>query len=291
MGVIICKERSDSGRLNSDGAENRTLEKKWDVVLRRGAEHTPMDPFAAETRLRELAPFAIQDPQTGIPLYAQDFSWDVQDPFYSICTITYKTLDGSDNLPVGAGLDFAPPSFSVHGETVNVRQSLSTVSGLDTLGADISGDCGGLINVTKEGDVNGVDILRRRMRFTVPRYYPLQIVSSAWIKNLASIVGTVCSHPFMSFEVGEIMLAGIDGGPNYAKQRMELQCQFDTSPNVGDVMIGSITLSDVKGFSYVWSEYATGTSPNGKRAVSYPTTAREEKVYEYASWGILGFGA
>lgn len=291
MGEIICIERSDSGRLMM--GDHRSLERKWDVFLRRSADPTPMDPFAAESALAQFAPAAMLDPQTSKPIFVQSYDLTPEDAFHSIGVVTYGPEDssligvgGPDNLP---GQDFAPPSFSVHGETINVRQSLETWQGKDDAGNDVTSDYGKLMNVNENGDVNGTDILRRRMRFTIPRYYPFALVTPAWIKSLGSIVGTVCNHRFLSFSTGEVLLAGIDGGPNYDKRRLELTFQFDTSPNVGSVTIGAITLANVLGFSYVWATYQQKANTHN-RLVSYPTMAFEEKVYAYADWYILGFG-
>lgn len=280
MGAILCTERSDSGRAATGDASSR--EGRWDVYMRRSADPTPMDPDLADAALRAHAPFAINDPATDEQMFAVGYELDPQDAFYSIGTVQYKFRDQNE------GQGFSPPSFSVTGETINVRQSIQTYQGKDASNNDVKDDCGKLINVTKEGDVNGVDILRRRMRFTVPKHYPLQIATPYWTKSLAALVGTVCSHPFLTFQVGEIMLVGITGGPNQDTRKMELQLEFDTSPNIETVTIGEITLNNVKGFSYIWVEYLPKKSANGKRLISYPVAAREEQVYEYAAWTMLG---
>ncbi len=137
-----------------------------------------------------------------------------------------------------------------------------------------------------------MDILVPRLQFTIPRYYPIQIVSADWIKALAFLTGTVCLHRFMSFDIGEIMLLGVEGAPNFDKQRMELTLHFDTSPNVTGIDIaaadGTIEIDEKRGFDYLWLAY--NKDSDADRLGITPVQANVERVYRYEDWSILGFG-
>ncbi len=287
MTAIYCLERRDSGPIRT--ADTRSFETHWDIFKRRGSDIAPMTQLLAESALRTFAPFALADVASPYPFFANNFEVDMVDGYTATGTVSYRYDDPIDNLPPPQnGEDYSPPTFKTHVENVNIRQSLFTVSATARAGAGAR-DYKRLIGVTENGDVNGADVPSPSCTFTIPRYYPLQLATAQWRKAMDFLVGTICSHTFMTYAVGEIMLLGIPGGPNVDKQRYEMNLEFATSPNRTNIIIGDITVPSKRGFDHMWASYVD--EDQGDWTVKVPQQVNVEIVGRgYASWALLGFG-
>lgn len=287
-GPIISKEKAASGVIQSIGDE-RTYESAWEIFQRREGTHEPMDRTGAELALRMAAPYAVPDPFFAEMLFAQDYIVEMIDSHRASGTVSYRVENGIDNVPPAVpGEDWAPPNFRIFGETINARQSLETTERKARPGKTAK-NYKQLVGVDREGDIKGADILRTKMQFSIPRVYPMAVMSRGWLAALKSITNTVCSHSFLGQDRGEMFFLGAEGGPNYAKRRIEVNLHFLCSSNESGVVIGDIALSNpVFGHEHVWCGYVTDDAAGVRATV--PEQVNVERMYRFAAWyPVLGF--
>ena len=212
-------------------------------------------------------------------------------------------LKGTDLEPLGKGhwrgtVNYAASepeeneavvNFDVASETQHISQSLQTVGQFVT-DTGTAADYKGAIGV--EGDeVKGCDIVAPRLSFGWTVYKPKEIITVAYVKSLASMVGRTNASAFLSFAAGELLFVGASGSRRAKQDDWELTFKFDASPNVTDITIGDITGISKLGFDYLWVAYEPAEDTDAKIVKPQPRQVNVERVYRSADFSPLSINA
>lgn len=150
-----------------------------------------------------------------------------------------------------------------------------------------------------DGDtVNGVDIIVPALSWTETYDVPHHYVTSAYIKGVASLTGTVNDADFRTFAAGEVLFAGASGSQEWDAQKgdgpWQLSFKFIASPNAGSgqtipaITIGSISGIEKKGHEYLWVRYEPKVDSSA--LLQSPKAVYVNKVYREANFAGLGIG-
>ena len=119
----------------------------------------------------------------------------------------------------------------------------------------------GAINVGDDNEVQGLDIVARRMQWWVEAYVPPTNITFAYMNALALLTGTMNAAPFAGFAKGELLFLGA----NFSGQQFRyvpVTYEFLASPNVVGAKIGGI---EAAGWTKVDASYdaSSGVLPAG----------------------------
>jgi len=149
----------------------------------------------------------------------------------------------------------------------------------------------GAIGVDSNG-VNGVDIVSPQLQWQEQYDVPNAYITSAYIRGLAGITGTVNNASFRGFAAGEVLFLGCSGNQEWDDQKgrgpWSLTYRFAASQNVTNKTIGNISGIDKKGHEYLWVRYEDSIS--GTDLVKKPKAVYVDKVYMDGDFSGLGIG-
>lgn len=241
-----------------------------------------------------------QYPGANVTLMAESYSVDYLGDDAWHVEIQYEK--------VGADAEGPDPlrrsrSFDTSGGTQHITQAIKgagTNNGERRWGAN--GENGApyaehAIGVDDNG-VNGVDIVVPQLTWTETYDVPSFCVTSAYIKGVASITGTVNNAAFRAFAAGEVLFLGASGSQEWDQQKGDgpwtLSFKFVASPNAGQgktvpaLEIGSITGIEKRGHDYLWVRYET--SVGSDTLLKKPKHVYVNKVYRDGNFAYLGIG-
>lgn len=150
-------------------------------------------------------------------------------------------------------------------------------------------DFGGLIGVTKDGDVAGTDIGMPVFHFQVTRAFGPGDITEAFQNTLADATWCTNSGSFRGFATGEVIFMGVEGTER-ADGFFELVFHFARVPNRTGLQLGAITGIAVKGWEVVdvfYEKKLVGTGANSVLA-DYPAGVQIHRVYNSVSFSVLG---
>ncbi len=149
----------------------------------------------------------------------------------------------------------------------------------------------GAIGVDSNG-VNGVDIVSPQLQWQESYDVPNAYITSAYIRGLAGITGTVNNASFRGFAAGEVLFLGCLGSQEWDDQKgrgpWSLTYRFVASQNVTNKTIGSISGIDKKGHEYLWVRYEDAVSSSS--LIKQPKAVYVDKVYMDGDFSGLGIG-
>lgn len=180
-------------------------------------------------------------------------------------------------------------SFDTTGATVRITSAREHVASYPS--GDDNDPHKGTIGVTKDGDVEGTDIIIPVLKLQVQFRHPLGVVSLPFAKKLARLTGTTNSSPWLdsNFAAGELLFLGAQGSDG-SEAEAEITYNFAASENVNDLSFGNISGIVKAGHHYAWVEYKDAVS-DGKPATQ-PARVHVEKVYGEANFAAeFGWGA
>lgn len=281
---IIALEDVTSRRLSSR-LTAPSEERDWNLMQRGGTD--PIDMDAAEIALLSFSPFAVTTLDQEI-LIRSDWNLEPNGRRWAKGTVVYTPYDPANGDGPQAEGDV---SFVVSGDSTHIQTALKT-SGKYVKQGETPADFQGALNVDSDGNVGGTDIVARHLTFPETHYQPFDVVTPAWIKTMASIVGCMNDAPFRSFNRGELLLVGLSGSKNYEKKRWDITYSFDASPNVSNLQIGEIVVEQKLGHDYLWVRYKKKSQAVGGRKLilPQPIQANVEQVYQFADFSRMGIG-
>jgi hypothetical protein len=177
-------------------------------------------------------------------------------------------------------------SFDTGGGTQHLTQSLKTVAKHPATAPDYSGAIG------YDGEnVNGIDVTMPVMNFSETHYLKPSKVSTKYKKTIAELTGSVNSNSFKGYSEGEVLFLGASGSRrgDSRSDLWEVTYKFAVSANRKDIKVGDLTVTEKKGWDYLWVRYADDVKDK-KTLVKKPSAAYVEKVYERKDFGQLGIG-
>lgn len=135
----------------------------------------------------------------------------------------------------------------------------------------------GSIGVTKDGEVEGVEIIIPALKLSVSFRHPQGVVTLEHARALANATGHTNSESFLVFDEGELLFIGASGSDG-SEAEAEVTYQFVASSNADDLSIGEIVNINKKGHDYLWMEFEEAES--GETQVgTKPKRAHVERVY------------
>jgi hypothetical protein len=149
----------------------------------------------------------------------------------------------------------------------------------------------GAIGVDSNG-VNGVDVVSPQLQWQEQYDVPNTYITSAYIRGLAGITGTVNNASFRGFAAGEVLFVGCSGAQEWDDDKgrgpWSLTYRFVASQNVTNKTIGSISGIDKKGHEYLWVRYEDAVSSSS--LIKQPKAVYVDKVYMDGDFSGLGIG-
>ena len=256
---------------------------------------------AANAAISSLYPYWQYPGQPQVRLRAESYSVEYQGDGMWRVTIAYEKI-GADDSSQTAPLKRAR-SFDTSGGTRHVTNALDMNNGdvgqrrYGPAGLDDAADFKGAINVDDNG-VNGIDIVVPALSWTESYDVPSNYVTNAYIKNIASLTGSVNKEAFRGFFPGEVLFVGGSGTHEWDDQKgygpWSLSFKFVASPNVGQTLpkakIGDISNVEAYGHEVVWVRYATASDPTKNQLVRLPVAVYANRVYPDGDFSKIGIG-
>jgi len=239
--------------------------------------------------------------QPTVRLRSESYSVEYQGDDCWKVTIAYEKIGADDSSQV-APLKRAR-SFDTTGGTRHVTNALDMNNGdvgerkYGPGGLNDAASFKGAINVDDNG-VNGVDIVVPALSWTESYDVPSGYVTNAYIKNIASLTGSVNKEAFRSFQPGEVLFVGASGTHEWDEQRgygpWSLSFKFVANPNVGQTLpkakIGDIANVEAYGHEVVWVRYATDADAAKNQLVRLPVAVYCNRVYPDGDFSKIGIG-
>jgi hypothetical protein len=213
------------------------------------------------------------------PLDAKQLHWDI-----------YAEYEDPTEVDSKAQLDTGDYKFSVSttGGTARITSSLETVAKYAKSG-ETAPDFKQAIGVTREGDVQGVDIVVPACRFSIEYRQPKAIITDAYVRTVELLTGTVNNATFKGRAAGEVLFMGGDGSQGN-KSDPTWSYSFVRLPNLVGQTIGEILSVAKKGHEYLWVLFEEANDPAAKFVSKRPKAVYVERVYLSASFSSLGIG-
>jgi hypothetical protein len=209
-------------------------------------------------------------------------------------TANYKLSELSFS---GAELNVETEEGDTSGGTIHITQSRSTRGiysrPVPYLAAPNNHNA---INLTKDR-VEGVDIPTGAFAFSVHKVIPAASWTTPYKATLIALTATTNNAPFRGLAAGE----GVFLGATYrtrADGNVELTYRFAGSGNRSNFVVNpgapagdQITVTEKKGWDYLWLMYENQEDSTAKQIVQRPIGAYVEVVLPEADWSALGLAA
>lgn len=181
-------------------------------------------------------------------------------------------------------------SFDTTGATVRITTAKQHVASFP---ADASNPDPhkGTIGVTKNGDIEGAEIVIPALKLQVQFRHPLAQVTLPYAKKLARLTGTTNTAPWLdgNFAAGELLFLGAQGSDG-SESESDLTYNFAASENAGGLTFGDIAGVVKKGHEYAWVEYEDSVTGGGE-AGTKAKRVHVERVYGETNFGSeFGWG-
>lgn len=193
-------------------------------------------------------------------------------------------------------------SFDFTSGTQNIRHAREHITTQVRAGEAAGNyDHGGLINVDKDGNVKGCDIVVPQAKFHVQAAmngttFANQILTepaalATYKRNVLKLIGTVNNAAYKGAAMGELLLTGVQGKRSKRNPNVyDLSFQWAFSENVEDFTVLDLPVHRKEGWWYVWTESEQVISSAGGRLNSKLQAYHLERVYEYGDFTLLGLG-
>jgi len=146
--------------------------------------------------------------------------------------------------------------------------------------------------------VAGVDIVVPQLQWSENYDVPHAYITSAYIKTVAHLTGTVNDAAFRTFAAGEVLFIGCTGSHEWDEDKgsgpWNLAYKFIANPNAGAGQtypaetIGDIEDVEKGGHDYMWIYYASDVT--GSTLLKKPKFVYVNEVYRKTSFAGLGIG-
>jgi hypothetical protein len=189
-------------------------------------------------------------------------------------------------------------AFDTTGGTTHITQGLTETGYVSTGTAPDMREAIGF-----DGErVTGVDIVVPALQWTETYDVPNAVITSTYIKTLASLTGTTNNASFRTFRAGEVLFTGCSGSQAWDSDRGDgpwsLSYKFIAQQNAEDLSesggedtrltVGGITDIVKPGHDYLWVRYDDAVDES--KLVKQPSAVYVNKVYKSTNFALLGIG-
>jgi hypothetical protein len=145
----------------------------------------------------------------------------------------------------------------------------------------------GLINV-KDGTPEGVDVTVPALKLVHSYKWPANVVTHAYCKALAGLVGTTNLAAYDTYAAGELLFLGfncelVDGRPT------DIQYHYAASADVTGITLAGFPSINKPGHDYLWIAYREAEDTAAERRATQPIGAYIERVYRRVSFSSFGY--
>ena len=283
--------------------DSSTRSRVWNVI---GTSDEDVLHADINTKITSLYAYWTYPGQPLVRLRAEQYSVSYQGDDSWLVTVNYEKIGADDPTQVGPLKRVR--SFDTTGGTQTVTQSRGGAAGESVWGpaGQLQGQnkpsMYGAINVDDRG-VNGVDIVVPQLTWTESYDVPSSYVTSAYIRAVHLLTGTVNLAAFRGFLKNEVLFLGMTGQQEWDAQRgdgpFSLSYRFSATPNRGNEAfgaslppeaIGDIAAYNKYGHDFLWVKYASQDDQNNNIVIRKPLFVYINKVYPDGDFSKLGIG-
>jgi len=237
---------------------------------------------AADYDDARVSMMAVAPPRMGafVPVDFRVQPYDDSDTIYE-GTVTYGPR--TNNSPDGNN----DPTYSFE---LSVEQRRTTQSLQQFAYGAFAPDYKGAINVQEDGTVEGVDLNFPVFSWNETHYLKYSRVNRAYFFTLFNSVARMNAAPFRDFARGEVLFLGCSGSKRASAQDWEMQFRFVASPNVSNLEIGDVTVTEKLGHDFLWVRYEAETQVpggGGTLLARIPKHVFVERVYQFTDMNAL----
>jgi hypothetical protein len=177
-------------------------------------------------------------------------------------------------------------SVTISAVTEHITQSKSTRSRTKR-GGGAAADSQKAIGVTADGEVQGCDRIAPHLEWSTTR--TLSYITLGYLDTLYQMVGKVNNATFYGFPAGTVLFMGSDiSGKDTEKKTVSFK--FACQPNETDIEIcDGLTVPAKNGWEYLWVSYKN--VEDAGTLFMQPSAAYVERIYDTASYTVLGIGS
>lgn len=165
--------------------------------------------------------------------------------------------------------------FDTTGATINIKAAKEHIASYPA--GDPADPHKGSIGVTKEGHVDGAEIVVPALKLTYSFKHPAGVIDESHARALAGVTGMVNANPFRGFEAGELLYIG-STGEDGSETEASVDYVFVASQNATGLTVGDITGIAKEGHHYLWIEFKNEVA-DGQPAVQ-PERVHIDRVYD-----------
>jgi hypothetical protein len=139
----------------------------------------------------------------------------------------------------------------------------------------------------RDGDPEGVDKTIPALKLNYSYRWPKNVITNAYAKSLAAMVGTTNTATFDTYGPGELLFLGASGEivPDVTTT---IRYMFAASADVSGLTIADITGIAKAGHDYLWIAYEEEADTSAKKKIRRPLAAYVERVYDRSNFGTFG---
>jgi len=170
-------------------------------------------------------------------------------------------------------------------------------------GTNAAPACNGLIGLTEDGNLDGVEVTIPSFAFSTTLYVAPTNITSTWIQNLYLLTGCVnfgASNRMivdgitLDFSNGELLYKGVSGSKRGLGD-LEVTLEWEASPNVPSAVMtnitcGTIVVTNKAGFDYLWCRYQKTVDTNAASISSQVLGAYIDRIYRQGDLTGLNTG-
>jgi hypothetical protein len=244
------------------------------VLSRDGSQDSATLKYAAgvtesEVTIRDLAESKISNRFRELYLMQLNFEpmtgglWEI--------TAEYGVINKEDSVY----------QLDTSGGSEHVTQSLATIARYGN-----APDCQGAVNFDGES-VQGTDIMARRFAWNEQYRISQAYFTTAYQLTLFDLTYSVNNATFRGLAAGQVMFMGASAA-RQGNHPVEITYYFEASPNKYNYSVGSISVTQKRGWEYQSVRYLKEES--GNRIIEKPDGVYIEQMYEWGDFSRLGIG-
>lgn len=174
-------------------------------------------------------------------------------------------------------------TFDTTGGTVHITAGKQHVQSFPQI-ANLDDPHKGSIGVTKDGEIEGCDIVVPACKFTYTFRHPEGEVDELFALDLARNTGKTNLNQWRVFRPGEALFMGATGTDG-VNTEAELTYSILASENAGNLSIGEIVNVVKRGHDYLWVEFKPAVA--GGKAATQPFRVHVERVYDAVDFATV----
>ena len=138
------------------------------------------------------------------------------------------------------------------------------------------------------GSIDGCDVVVPSLAFTMSRSSS-GILTIGFIKTISEYTGRINSEPFLSFNIGDVLLERVNGSQSFTDDGpfIDISYTFRVCPTVYNLRVGDINVGYKAGWDSFWVEYKKVFDYDCVSNSMKPRAAYIEEVYKTADFNSL----